>query len=161
MAAVGITRSLHSQGRWELRAGGASFVYERAAPGVLLLTVTGIDRGQFGSEPLREISAEIDRQGSLHLFVNAKAAVAVWPHVSREWTQFFWRERARLRRVSVLVGSRAIGLTIEIAQHLARTGNLVQIYSDEELFKQLLEASAAGAATDGPSSSPSGILVPR
>ena len=36
-----------------------------------------------------------------------------------------------IKRVSFLVGSKVVGLTVAIAHHLSRTGNLVQIYSDQ------------------------------
>jgi hypothetical protein len=54
--------------------------------------------------------------------------------VSDDWTHFFSLNRRDLRRVSVLVGSKVVHLTIAIAQHLSRTGDLIQIYSDPETF---------------------------
>jgi hypothetical protein len=39
----------------------------------------------------------------------------------------------------VLVGdSKVLQLTVAIAQHLSRTGNLIQIYSDAEIFSSKL-----------------------
>jgi hypothetical protein len=55
--------------------------------------------------------------------------------VSQEWTRFFSLNRKDLTRVSVLVSSRSVELTVAIAQHLSRTGNLIQIYSDASLFE--------------------------
>ena len=49
-------------------------------------------------------------------------------------THFFALNRDHLRRVSVLVGSQVVHLTVAIAQHLSRTGDLIQIYSDPETF---------------------------
>ena len=54
--------------------------------------------------------------------------------MSQDWTRFFATNRENLKRVSVLVGSKVVNLTVEIAQHLSRTGNLIQIYSDPEMF---------------------------
>ena len=58
--------------------------------------------------------------------------------VSDEWTRFFALNREHLKRVSVLVGSKVVYLTVAIAQHLSRTGNLIQIYSDPEIFEARL-----------------------
>jgi hypothetical protein len=51
-----------------------------------------------------------------------------------ERPRFFSTHRQDLSRVHVLVGSKVVYLTIAIAQHLSRTGNLIQIYSDPETF---------------------------
>ncbi|HVL35106.1 MAG TPA: hypothetical protein VM489_05475, partial [Burkholderiales bacterium] len=46
--------------------------------------------------------------------------------------------RADFTRVHVLAGSRVVELTVAIAQHLSRTGNLIQIYSDPAIFESRL-----------------------
>jgi len=130
-------------GRWALTSGNASFVYERLRPGCLLLTISGTDKGQFGTATLDEIRLEMLRMRPVELFVDAAGAVAVSVAVSKEWTQFFSLNRDHLRRVSVLVGSKAIELTVAIAQHLSQTGNLIQIYTDAELFHARVSAARA------------------
>lgn len=59
-------------------------------------------------------------------------------HVSRQWTDFFAQSHSRLKRVSVLTGTRFINLTVAIAQHLSHTGSLIQIYTDRQLFDTAL-----------------------
>jgi hypothetical protein len=134
-------RQTHPDGRWELAAGNASFLYERLRPGTLLITVSGNDMGQFGTQALDEIRLEMLRHRPVELFVDAQGAGVISVQVSREWTQFFALNREQLLRVSVLVGSRAIELTVAIAQHLSQTGNLIQIYSDRELFDARVAAA--------------------
>jgi hypothetical protein len=63
--------------------------------------------------------------------------------VSQEWTRFFALNQKDFRRVSVLVGSKAVELTIAIAQHLSQTGKLIQIYSDPELYEARKAAAVA------------------
>lgn len=118
----------------ELTSPQGQFHFQRLAKGVLLVTITGNDTGQFGTRPLDEIRLEIMRYGALELFIDAEGAQLVSTEVSQEWTQFFSLSRAQLRRVSVLTGTRLINLTVAIAQHLSNTGNLIQIYSDRALF---------------------------
>jgi hypothetical protein len=141
MSNTGIERITLADGRLQLRAGRCSFTYERVRPGVLVVVIEGSDKGQFGTAALDEIRLELLRQRPLELFVDAEAASMVAVEVSKEWTQFFSLNREHLTRVSVLVGSKAIELTVAIAQHLSRTGNLLQIYSDRELFDARLAAS--------------------
>jgi hypothetical protein len=104
----------------------------------LLVTITGNDTGQFGTRTLDEIRLELLRNRPLELFVDAREAVGAAVSVSDEWTRFFALNREHLKRVSVLVGSKVVYLTVAIAQHLSRTGNLIQIYSDPEIFEARL-----------------------
>lgn len=124
-----------ADGRISLSCGGCVFLYRRPKPGVLHVVVTGLDSGQFGTTTLDEIRAEIERQSPLELFVDAREALGAAVSVSDEWTRFFSTHRSGLSRVHVLVGSKVLSLTVAIAQHLSRTGNLIQIYSDPELFE--------------------------
>jgi hypothetical protein len=136
-----LQRETLPDGQLRLAAGNGSFTYERVRPGVLLVSVSGSDMGQFGTASLDEVRLEMLRQRPVELFVDAAAAQLVSVPVSKEWTQFFSLNREHLSRVSVLVGSRAIELTVAIAQHLSQTGNLIQIYTDRELFAARLQAA--------------------
>lgn len=134
MPATDIKREVTADGRVGLTASGCTFAYERLRPGALLVTITGNDAGQFGNSTLDEIRMELLRHRPLELFVDAREALGPAVSVSDEWTHFFALNREHLRRVSVLVGSKVVHLTVAIAQHLSRTGELIQIYSDPETF---------------------------
>jgi hypothetical protein len=129
-----VKREQTADGRVLLAAGGCVFVYERLRPGTLLVTITGNDAGQFGTSTLDEIRMELLRNRPLELFVDAREALGAAVSVSDDWTHFFALNREHLRRVSVLVGSKVVHLTVAIAQHLSRTGELIQIYSDPATF---------------------------
>ena len=143
MAADDVIRELLPGGTVRLRAGDCSFVYRRPRPGALLVTITGMDAGQFGTTTLDEITTALAREGRLELFVDAREALAPSVSVSEDWTRFFAEHRGELKRVSVLVGSKVLELTIAIAQHLSRTGSLIQIYSDPESFDEQRKRAAA------------------
>ncbi|HEX4404809.1 MAG TPA: hypothetical protein VH560_08270 [Polyangia bacterium] len=132
--ANGVTRTETPAGEVRLEVGGCVFAYRRLRPGAMLVTITGHDAGQFGTSTLDEIRLELLRHRPLDLFVDAREALGPAVSVSDDWTHFFSLNRDQLRRVSVLVGSKVVHLTIAIAQHLSRTGNLIQIYSDPEIF---------------------------
>jgi hypothetical protein len=127
----------------QLSADGCTFVYRRPRPGVLVVEIAGHDVGQFGTTTLDEIAHAIGREGPIELLVDAREAVGAAVSVSDDWTRFFSANRARLRRVHVLVGSKTLYLTVAIAQHLSRTGDLIQIYSDPELFAAHLARAGA------------------
>ncbi|HEY0063825.1 MAG TPA: hypothetical protein VGC21_17035 [Telluria sp.] len=136
-----LSKTVLADGSIELTAGEGRFLFRRVRPGTLLVRISGQDSGQFGHAALDEIRMEITRQGTLELLIDASEAVLVTTEVSQEWTRFFSLNRQQLRRVSVLTGSRLMHLTVAIAQHLSQTGNLIQIYSDRELF----DAVSAGS----------------
>jgi hypothetical protein len=138
-----VTRSVRDGGDVLLSAGGCTFAYRRLRPGALLVTIDGHDTGQFGTSTLDEIRLELLRHRPLDLFVDAREALGPAVSVSSEWTRFFALNRDQLRRVNVLVGSKVVELTIAIAQHLSRTGNLIQIYSDPEAFEDRVRAASA------------------
>jgi hypothetical protein len=130
-----IKRDILPGGDIRLSSRDCTFVYRRPRAGALLVTISGYDSGQFGTTTLDEVHAAINREGTLELFVDVREAVGAASGVSDDWTRFFSLSREKLSRVHVLVGgSKVIHLTISIARHLSRTGNLIQIYSDAELF---------------------------
>lgn len=137
-----------------LSAGKCTFAFRRPRPAVLHVIITGLDNGQFGTTTLDEIRAEIGRNKPVEIFVDAREAVGAAVSVSDEWTRFFSSHRDDLKRVHVLVGSKVVYLTVAIAQHLSRTGNLIQIYSDPDIFEARLgsapEAPGGGMPGEAP-----------
>jgi len=130
-----LARVLEPDGSVTLTAGACSFHYARLVPRVLDVRIVGADRGQFGTSTLDELRLAIMRERPLELFVDARDAVAPAVSVSKEWTCFFTEHRYDLERVSVLVGSKVLALTIAIAEHLSRTRDLIKIYSDPAPFE--------------------------
>jgi hypothetical protein len=133
MSAV-LSRDVQPDGSVVLRAGRCTFEYRRLRPHAVEVRIEGIDNGQFGTATLDELAVALVRERPLELFVDASAASMPAVAVSREWTHFFSLNQKDLRRVSILVSSKSVELTIAIAQHLSRTGRLIQIYSDAELY---------------------------
>jgi hypothetical protein len=139
MVSAEIKREILPGGDVRLSSGDCRFLYHRQRPNVLLVTISGYDGGQFGTATLDEILTAINREGKLELFVDAREASGAGVGVSEDWTRFFSTNQGKLSRVHVLVGgSKVLQLTVAIAQHLSRTGNLIQIYSDALIFNNKL-----------------------
>src|SRR3954471_8997363 len=115
-----------------------------AVAGVMVVTIRGLDKGELGDAPLKETSSHFGLGRPLELFIDASQAVGAVKEVSDAWTRFFAERQKDLKRVHVLVGSKVMQLTIAIAQHLSRTGSLVQLYSDPEIFADRLRLARAG-----------------
>ncbi len=129
-----VQRDIGPDGSVVLKDSRASFTY-RSSPGILEVSIEGMDDGQLGAAPLDEIARALVRDRPLELFIDASRASMPAVSVSRAWTRFFSLNQRDLRRVSVLVSSKSVELTVAIAQHLSQTGRLIQIYSDDELFQ--------------------------
>jgi hypothetical protein len=126
-------------------SGDAAFEFARPTPSVLAITITGYDKGQFGTAALDEIVSVLRVAGPVQLFIDARNAVGATVRVSQDWTSFFSRYRRELINVHVLAGSKMVEVTVAIARHLSHTGNLIQIYSDPAVFEDQLARATASA----------------
>ena len=116
-----------------------SFTYRTPRKGALEIVIAGIDNGQFGTATLDEVATALVRERPLELFVDAAEASMPAVSVSQAWTRFISLNQKDLTRVSVLVSSKSVALTMAIAQHLSNTGKLMQIYSDREIYESRLK----------------------
>ncbi|MDB4966733.1 MAG: hypothetical protein JWN44_2422 [Myxococcales bacterium] len=139
---------------------GTRFVVTRLKPGLLLVVIAGDDRGALGPAPFVEIEREMARSQPLELFMDLRDAAGAAPEVREAWTAWFQRQQVRLERVSILASSRFINLAVEIAKLFSRTGNLIQIYSDQRLFEQALTVARGAVVTLAPSLLPAMPPVP-
>jgi hypothetical protein len=128
-------------GSERMTVGDAAFEFARPRANVLVVTITGYDKGQFGTAPLDEIGSVLRVAAPVQLFVDARNAVGATVRVSQDWTSFFSRHQRELAHVHVLAGSKMVELTVAIARHLSRTGNLIQIYSDPGIFEAQIAAA--------------------
>jgi hypothetical protein len=138
MNASPYTRAVLPDGSIQLASQQATFTFNRPRPGVLFVAIAGHDDGSFGSATLDEITAALNRERPITLFVDTRAALSVAPSVRSDWTRFFSSNRSNLLGVHVLTGSKAVHLTVAVAQHFSDTGNLIRIYSTPETFEAKL-----------------------
>ncbi|RPI61855.1 MAG: STAS/SEC14 domain-containing protein [Lysobacterales bacterium] len=134
-------REVLPDGSVRIRSHKTEFVFTRPKASVLVVTITGYDKGQLGTAPLDEIGSALRVAAPVQLFVDARNAVGATVRVSEDWTRFLTRHAADLEHVHVLVGSKMVELTVAIARHLSRIERLMQIYSDPGIFETQLEAA--------------------
>jgi hypothetical protein len=151
MQPANIERRELAGGEVQLSAGRCIFSYRRLRPGALLVTIRGEDLGQFGSATVDEVAAEFKRFGQpIGLYVDLRQAKGPATVVMETWTEWLAAQRANLRRVVILVPpeSPVLHLTISIAQHLSRTGNLLRLCGDAGEFQRALADEAPGFQLD-------------
>ena len=131
----------------QLSGGGCTFRFRRLRPGAILVTIIGDDVGQFGSATVDEVATEFQRFGQpISLYVDLRQAKGPATVVMETWTAWLAAQRANLRRVMLLVPpeSQVLHLTVSIAQHLSRTGNLLRICGELAEFQRALAEESPG-----------------
>jgi hypothetical protein len=144
-----LARDVLPDGSVQLSSGSCFFRYERLRPGVLLITINGNDKGQFGTSTVDEVAAEFGRTTQpVQLFVDTRSATGPTREVMETWTEWFAANRQRLERVVILVPpeSQLLHLTVSIVQHLSRTGGLIRICDELGEFRAAIRRAAPGAA---------------
>jgi hypothetical protein len=148
---IDVSNALHREilddGSVRLSAGNAVFIFRRLRPGVLLVTISGDDRGQFGSSAIDEIVTEHIRfHEPMLLFFDLRKALGPTSDVMQTWTAWFESNRDNFRRIVLLVPpeSKVLHLTVSIAQHLSRTGNLIRICGEIGEFNQAIAEQVPG-----------------
>src|SRR5260221_11794457 len=137
-----ITREIASDGSVVVTDARCKIVFRRIRPKAVEIQIAGIDNGQFGTAMIDEVAVALLRERPLELFIDASDASMPAVSVANAGTHFFALNRDSLKRVRILVGSRALELTMEIVRHLSDTGHLMQIYSDRELYEARKAAPA-------------------
>lgn len=125
-----------------------AFTFARPRPATLWVGIEGEDTGDFATAALDEPTRALGRE-PLALFVDAREAVGVSAAVGEEWTGWIATHRQRLEGVHMLVRSKYLRLTVEVARHLSRTGEVLRLYDSAEDFEQVLARRLPGFAPPG------------
>jgi hypothetical protein len=138
-----VERQPLGDGSTRLSAGRCAFTFRKEVAGVLHITISGRDVGQFGSSVFDEIRLHLEGSAPLEMFVDATDADGPSAEVSDAWTKFLNKEAPRLKRVTILAVSKFVHLTVSVAKLFSRTGELIQVYSDPKLFRSALARSTS------------------
>jgi hypothetical protein len=128
-------RETLSDGSVRLREGGCAHTFTRLRPGVLLVRITGDDRGELVQAAFELIEAEFAVRAPLALLFNVSGAEGATKTVSDAWTEWFRTRRAQLQEVHILVASKYLDFIVNVAKHFSRTGELIQVHSDASRFE--------------------------
>ncbi len=113
---------------------------EQPVPGVILVSLTGWDVGEFGDAPLKELDKFLG-DDPVQLFIDARAVRGATVDVSSEWAQWLRRNRTRFAHISMLAGAPFVQLTARFVQRFADLGEAMRIYTDPAAFDKALAAS--------------------
>lgn len=121
-----------------------SIEHTQLRPGAVLVKIVGYDTGEIGNGPFDELAAEIARFGRIHVFLDLSEAVGAKTEVREAWTHWFQASRQNVHKIAVLVGSKFVQTAVEVAKLFSRTGDLVTLYEDPQLFQEAIAKVAPG-----------------
>jgi len=122
-----------------------NFSVQRLKPRVLIIRLSGIDIGEFGDAPMKELERRMGGDVPVHLFIDAREVRGASIHVSGEWARWLSAQKRRLDCISMLTGSKFIEVTAEFVRRFADLQGIMRIYTDEAIFDGAL-AEAVDAA---------------
>lgn len=125
-----------------IAADDCSFTYYRPALGVVYIEIQGTDRGAFGTAVTNEMAGDLSAFAPIELFIDTTDVLFALPEVAELWTKWFSTNRGSLKSVNILVRSKFIHVTVEVAKLFSRTGNLIRVYLDPQHFQAALERAA-------------------
>jgi hypothetical protein len=128
-------RETLEDGTLRLREKSLALTYTRLRPGVLLVRIIGFDRGELIQEEIEQLEAEVAAHAPLALLVDLRWAEGATKVVSDAWTEWFRTRKPQLREVHILVVSKYLDVTVNVAKLFSRTGELIQVYSDVSRFE--------------------------
>lgn len=124
------------------RAEGCQLVISKLRAGRVLVVLEGLDVGELGREPFRELERSLDATGPTDLFFDLRSAAGATLDVSGSWAVWLRANQRRLRRVSLLTRRPVIHLSARSVVRFALLGHKAHVYSDAAAFdRALLSAS--------------------
>ena len=119
---------------------------ERAAPGVVLVKLSGYDVGELGDAPLKALEKEIETPGLIELYVDARATKGASIEVSNQWALWLARNRSRFKSIRMAAGSRYVEMTAEFVRRFAELDDIMIVDTDPAVFDAALERSIRGGS---------------
>jgi hypothetical protein len=119
----------------------------RPARAIAVVVLSGTDVGEFADFPMRELAKDLDRFGSIELFIDARAVRGASVEVSSEWALWMNTHREQLTQISMLTGSRYVQITADFVRRFLGLIDRMKIFTDHRAFDESLLSSVRRAAS--------------
>jgi hypothetical protein len=128
----------------------STLAIRRPAPGMAVVVLTGSDIGEFADFPMHELVKDLERFGSIELFIDARAVRSASIEVSSEWAFWMSTHRAQFSHISMLTGSRYIQITADFVRRFAGLIDRMRIFTDAAAFDESLLTAAQSSSSRPP-----------
>lgn len=138
----GFTRTVDDRGNVALTSERCRFAIVRPGPGVVLVSIAGHDRGEFGTAVFDELRGDLTRYPPLAVFLDISDAVGAIVTVQDHWSAWFADNRRALGAVHILTRGKYLHFTAEVVKLWSRTGDLIRVHADSASFYDALRVAA-------------------
>jgi hypothetical protein len=137
--------NMGTQGLQEFQLDGVHCALEikRYPGGVVILTITGTDIGEFGARPMLALKECVVDAEPVRLFIDAREVRGASISVSGEWAVWLRAQKANLRSISMLTGSRYVEITADFVRRFAELESIMRVYTDAVAFDAALAEAIA------------------
>jgi hypothetical protein len=134
---------MHNDERMIYEGTSCTLALESPVRGIIVLTISGHDVGEFGPAPMIALDNMLGRHESQELFIDARDTKGASIEVSSEWAQWLGSNRQRFQQVNMLTGSRFIEITAKFVRNFSQLEDVMRVYSDAKAFDEALADSLA------------------
>jgi hypothetical protein len=127
----------------ELEGLHCSFAIRRFPNGVIVLTITGTDIGEFGDRPMLELAEFVRDAEPVQLYIDARDVRGASMNVSSAWAEWLGTHRIQFAGISMLTGTRYVEITADFVRRFAALESKMRIYTEPEIFETMLACSLA------------------
>lgn len=113
----------------------------RPAQGIVVVTISGSDVGEFHEAPFLELEQDIERFQRIELFIDGRDTRGASIDVSSEWACWLNKRRESLNHVTMLVGTTYIHVTADFVRRFAGLQGVMHITSNADAFEEALADS--------------------
>jgi hypothetical protein len=118
-----------------------ALVIQRFPGDLVVLRISGTDVGEFGAGPMQGLKEWLSGNAPIHLFIDARDVRGASIEVSGEWAEWLRANKAHLRDISMLTGSRFVEVTADFVRRFASLQGIMRIYTEPTAFDAALAES--------------------
>ncbi|HTC33966.1 MAG TPA: hypothetical protein VK724_11370 [Bryobacteraceae bacterium] len=137
--------NMGTQGLQEFHLDGVhcALQIKRYPGGVVILTISGTDIGEFGARPMLALKEWVVDAEPVRLFIDAREVRGASISVSGEWAIWLRAQKANLQSISMLTGSRYVEITADFVRRFAELESIMRVYTDPVAFDAALAEAIA------------------
>lgn len=115
-----------------------NLVLQQFPRGVVVLRIAGTDVGEFGDAPMQVLDEWLTGLDAIEFFIDARDVRGASIEVSGEWARWLGSNKAGLRTVTMLTGSRYIQVTAEFVRRFSALEGIMRICTEPAVFESAL-----------------------
>jgi hypothetical protein len=118
-----------------------SFAIRKYSGGTVVMKISGVDIGEFGERPMRELMEFLRGPDRVRLFIDARDVRGASMTVGSAWATWLRSHKILFEDISMLAGTRYVQITADCVRRFAALESTMRIYTEPAVFDALLAQS--------------------